>query len=121
MVHCAYNTEDVENTRFQIWILPQSTDLTPGGGTREFPKQERSGQLVALASGYVQDTDALPIRTRSRVSGATLKAGQKIIYQFEHPGRYGYLVPATGDRKSTRLNSSHVAISYAVFCLKKKK
>src|SRR5690625_6914926 len=26
----------------------------------------------------------------------------------------------TGDRKSTRLNSSHVAISYAVFCLKKK-
>src|SRR5215208_7822880 len=29
--------------------------------------------------------------------------------------------PACGDRKSTRLNSSHVAISYAVFCLKKKK
>src|SRR5437870_10228257 len=28
---------------------------------------------------------------------------------------------AQGDRKSTRLNSSHVAISYAVFCLKKKK
>src|SRR5439155_26069630 len=27
---------------------------------------------------------------------------------------------AAGDRKSTRLNSSHVAISYAVFCLKKK-
>src|SRR5439155_7697085 len=27
----------------------------------------------------------------------------------------------TRDRKSTRLNSSHVAISYAVFCLKKKK
>src|SRR5690625_6146773 len=31
------------------------------------------------------------------------------------------LVFAIGDRKSTRLNSSHVAISYAVFCLKKKK
>src|SRR6266576_712650 len=30
-------------------------------------------------------------------------------------------VPATADRKSTRLNSSHVEISYAVFCLKKKK
>src|SRR5690606_41015183 len=28
---------------------------------------------------------------------------------------------AVGDRKSTRLNSSHVKISYAVFCLKKKK
>src|SRR6266496_5639055 len=29
--------------------------------------------------------------------------------------------PFCGDRKSTRLNSSHVEISYAVFCLKKKK
>src|SRR5438309_9139554 len=29
--------------------------------------------------------------------------------------------PRTGDRKSTRLNSSHSSISYAVFCLKKKK
>src|SRR3712207_8411848 len=31
------------------------------------------------------------------------------------------LRPATRDRKSTRLNSSHANISYAVFCLKKKK
>src|SRR5690625_5339184 len=30
------------------------------------------------------------------------------------------IISAMGDRKSTRLNSSHVAISYAVFCLKKK-
>src|SRR6266513_4686460 len=34
-------------------------------------------------------------------------------------GRYDKQVH--GDRKSTRLNSSHVSISYAVFCLKKKK
>src|SRR5690625_6780310 len=33
----------------------------------------------------------------------------------------GYGVTSWLDRKSTRLNSSHVAISYAVFCLKKKK
>src|SRR5438067_5216108 len=41
-----------------------------------------------------------------------------------HPGRNraGSLGPANRlDRKSTRLNSSHVSISYAVFCLKKKK
>src|SRR5690606_41899062 len=42
------------------------------------------------------------------------------------PGGYGRLrappaAPAARDRKSTRLNSSHVKISYAVFCLKKKK
>src|SRR5207253_8630730 len=34
--------------------------------------------------------------------------------------RVGELCGAAADRKSTRLNSSHVAISYAVFCLKKK-
>ena len=33
----------------------------------------------------------------------------------------GYDANITGDRKSTRLNSSHALISYAVFCLKKKK
>src|SRR3989442_7163693 len=38
----------------------------------------------------------------------------------DRPGWGGYSAPA-GDRKSTRLNSSHVRISYAVFCLKKKK
>src|SRR5699024_11590202 len=32
----------------------------------------------------------------------------------------GYTVNRQADRKSTRLNSSHVSISYAVFCLKKK-
>src|SRR5690348_18119569 len=32
-----------------------------------------------------------------------------------------FICRGTGDRKSTRLNSSHPSISYAVFCLKKKK
>src|SRR5688572_31481004 len=36
-----------------------------------------------------------------------------------HPWRFQ--APGAGDRKSTRLNSSHSQISYAVFCLKKKK
>src|SRR5256885_3542802 len=35
--------------------------------------------------------------------------------------RRGASLPARTDRKSTRLNSSHLVISYAVFCLKKKK
>src|SRR5436190_7043364 len=36
-------------------------------------------------------------------------------------GRGGHEPSAAADRKSTRLNSSHTVISYAVFCLKKKK
>src|SRR5690625_6416181 len=46
------------------------------------------------------------------------------IFVPPHPGPVaasGLLGANVGDRKSTRLNSSHVAISYAVFCLKKKK
>src|SRR5439155_11585420 len=39
------------------------------------------------------------------------------VSKEEEEEKYFYLI----DRKSTRLNSSHVAISYAVFCLKKKK
>src|SRR5689334_24576482 len=38
---------------------------------------------------------------------------------FEH-GLLAPTIPASQDRKSTRLNSSHSSISYAVFCLKKK-
>src|SRR5690625_5566900 len=36
-----------------------------------------------------------------------------------HPSIHGGILAKREDRKSTRLNSSHVAISYAVFCLKK--
>src|SRR3712207_8096778 len=38
----------------------------------------------------------------------------------DHHARLGIVDRAQGDRKSTRLNSSHANISYAVFCLKKK-
>src|SRR3974390_3740784 len=54
--------------------------------------------------------DALPISANDRVSPIRGCAG---------PPRHGRL--RDGDRKSTRLNSSHLYISYAVFCLKKKK
>src|SRR5256885_11038168 len=37
------------------------------------------------------------------------------------PGKFELLASWDQDRKSTRLNSSHLVISYAVFCLKKKK
>src|SRR5258708_30903095 len=40
---------------------------------------------------------------------------------FEYYGGLATKVVEAGDRKSTRLNSSHQIISYAVFCLKKKK
>src|SRR5690625_6753818 len=47
-------------------------------------------------------------------------ARQRIPEQFAKAGRRAMQRSRLRDRKSTRLNSSHVAISYAVFCLKKK-
>src|SRR2546426_3133221 len=43
------------------------------------------------------------------------------VTEIEVDGTPGRWLALTRDRKSTRLNSSHLVISYAVFCLKKKK
>src|SRR5438034_7410554 len=59
--------------------------------------------------------DALPISGRGR-RGAVAGRGEDL-----RPGDGGRADHRRTDRKSTRLNSSHTVISYAVFCLKKKK
>src|SRR5436305_14443762 len=45
----------------------------------------------------------------------------RFVGRAPRPGMWSGRVQSRRDRKSTRLNSSHVRISYAVFCLKKKK
>ncbi len=94
--HSEYNLEPGITRIFQIWIFPNRRGQPPSWGTKPFPKGERSGQFVALASGFESDEDALPIRTDARVLGATLKAGETAVYRFSGEGRHGYLVPATG-------------------------
>src|SRR5690554_6954876 len=49
------------------------------------------------------------------------QAGDVIGMAMSEQDRIGVVEAPSTDRKSTRLNSSHVRISYAVFCLKKKK
>jgi redox-sensitive bicupin YhaK (pirin superfamily) len=93
--HAEYNREDEETTLFQIWILPDQRGGTPGWGARPFPKDDRAGRFVTLASGMAGDEDALPIRADARVAGATLKAGDSITYELT-ADRHAYLVPATG-------------------------
>src|SRR5256885_3003317 len=62
---------------------------------------------------------------RNVARGLAMQQQCRAIYDrsFEPKGvdRLGPESTAPGDRKSTRLNSSHLVISYAVFCLKKKK
>ncbi|WP_321967890.1 pirin family protein [Burkholderia cepacia] len=94
--HSEYNMESDITRLFQIWILPNSKGHLPSWGTKPFPKDERSGQFVVLASGFPGDGDTLPIRANARVVGATLKAGTSIEYRFESRAHYGYLVSASG-------------------------
>src|SRR5690625_7174295 len=64
--------------------------------------------------------DALPILWGARYITPN---GKRRVFGSWHHGTMANAHPQAmgADRKSTRLNSSHVAISYAVFCLKKKK
>ncbi|MFC4293514.1 pirin family protein [Novosphingobium tardum] len=93
--HSEFNLEDEPTELFQIWIIPNRRGEAPSWGARPFPKGDRSGQFVALASGFPEDRDALQIRTDARVLGATVKAGEKVSYTTS-PERHSYLVPATG-------------------------
>ncbi len=93
--HSEYNLEDEETRLFQIWIIPDDRGGEPGWGARPFPKGDRSGRFVTLASGMEGDDDALPIRANARVLGASLKAGESVTYVTD-PARHAYLVPATG-------------------------
>src|SRR5690606_41688039 len=94
--------------------------LTRSGAHRDlhsFPTR-RSSDLV-----LVQRPESVPIvrlsafegdfhREKAFVGGST---------EFDIKQRFSLSARSKADRKSTRLNSSHVKISYAVFCLKKKK
>ena len=93
--HSEYNLEPGTTRIFQIWILPNQKGKGPAWGAKPFPKGDRSGKFVALASGFDGDDDALPIRADARVLGATLKAGETAEYKIG-TNRHGYLVPSTG-------------------------
>lgn len=94
--HSEYNLEDEETQIFQIWIIPEERGGKPDWGARPFPKADRAGDFVPLASGVANDDDALPIRTDARVLGATVKAGESVTYTPRDASRHLYLVPATG-------------------------
>ncbi|MDR3527048.1 MAG: pirin family protein [Rhizomicrobium sp.] len=93
--HSEYNLETELTRIFQIWIFPRERGGAPAWGAKPFPKTDRSGRFVTLASGFADDTDALPIRADARVLGATLKAGETTEYKLGK-NRHGYLVLAKG-------------------------
>src|SRR5437660_5513976 len=89
-------------------VSPESTCSTGGWALLNQPHW-----VVSMVAG---STCVLPGRRLARTVRSASCAGVEAGAIGAGAG-----CAAGGDRKSTRLNSSHVAISYAVFCLKKKK
>src|SRR5690349_23677210 len=93
--HCFFSVSFFFNDTATTEIYTLSLhDALPiyGGRRRRVPQRQREGELRPQGDGAQQ------------------------VHRRHAQARRGRL-----DRKSTRLNSSHVEISYAVFCLKKKK
>src|SRR5690625_5731505 len=103
-LHCSWNTKAAKS---------QTSKVTRSANSTPQPSWAAEDTINHLSKhlGVTFDTEMLRLALTHR------------SYAFEHDGlptneRLEFLGE---DRKSTRLNSSHVAISYAVFCLKKKK
>src|SRR5207249_10256738 len=109
--HCARTLCDIFS--FSLYRALPSPDL------HSFPTR-RSSDLVRQAAGHGRLAACAPRRLRF---GPRKQWQRRVVFLScagaERDANPERIKPA--DRKSTRLNSSHVSISYAVFCLKKKK
>src|SRR5690606_41307123 len=98
---------------------------------RVYDFARRCRGLVLCCSFFFMDAATTEIYTLSLHDALPISCAHGVRYRvcrvpapttYRNPALLEPLVPEElEDRKSTRLNSSHVKISYAVFCLKKKK
>ncbi len=72
--------------------------------------------IIALNAGSI---NLNPYQVIQSVIGRGADVADIVIWQIRLPRILAAIMAGAGDRKSTRLNSSHITISYAVFCLKK--
>ena len=98
ITHAEYNRESEDTTLFQIWILPKARGGKPHWGAAQFPKGDRAGKLVTLASGYEDDlaAGALPIRADGRLLAGTLRPDETVEHTLG-PARRAYAVLASGE------------------------
>src|SRR4051812_49945547 len=88
------------------------------------PRPPRS-TLFPYTTLFRSTKQGLAFHLETKVTGVEMRAGKPVLKAQDKDGKAvefaGDKVLGLEDRKSTRLNSSHMSISYAVFCLKKKK
>src|SRR5690606_10158505 len=105
--------------------LPGATFVHPGTPLRRALTEHAARRIVDIAKGDQYTPLAHVIDERSIVNGlvallATGGSANHTLHLVAVAAAAGITLTWDEDRKSTRLNSSHVKISYAVFCLKKK-
>src|SRR5688572_33065314 len=114
-----------------VICLLASTAFAQNAGTAKSPMEEAFSRLEyrsigpAIMGGRIADVEGIPgdpnvVYVASASGGLWKTTNGGVTWKpiFE---RQGTMSIGDIDRKSTRLNSSHSQISYAVFCLKKKK
>src|SRR3989449_8498991 len=79
------------------------------------------GFALAVARARRSLLHLFPSIARSSLKNISTRSSQRTLEKYKNSLLMSLLQTARTDRKSTRLNSSHGYISYAVFCLKKKK
>ena len=97
ILHSEFNHGSEPTTLFQIWIRPHTERVAPRWEQRRFPKSDRAGQMVPLASGRDQEiaAGALTIHQDATLLGANLPAGSSAAHTLG-AGRRGYLVVSSG-------------------------
>src|SRR5690606_29624480 len=132
-IHISYATQANPNGLAQAFILAEdfigSDSVCLVLGDNIFYGQGFSAMLAAAAQAPGATVFAYPVNDPERFGVIEFDESKRVISIEEKPSYPKSHYAVTGlyffdndvDRKSTRLNSSHVKISYAVFCLKKKK
>src|SRR5437879_7551335 len=103
--------------------MPPTRFLAPSTSRRPYTTLFRSEEVAGDPGEGAEGKDLEPTRQPVSMRPATLERTHRKQHRARqndrHPQRGGHVKEQ--DRKSTRLNSSHRCISYAVFCVKKKK
>ena len=85
--HAEYNMEGGPTTLFQIWIEPKARGGAPSWGARPFPKGERSGRFVTLASGLRRSGRAGDPHRRTRPRRHDQGRGERRLPAGQDPPR----------------------------------
>lgn len=93
--HAEWNRESDDTLIYQIWVEPNRLNLAPAWDQAAFPKADRAGQLVPLASGQAGSAAPLYINQDATLYGAMVKQGGTLVHNLAK-GRRAYLVVADG-------------------------